>query len=252
MLWRFQFWASAGVLLLIGLQPVKAETSPRQLVYAFSYGSQQSTVQRGSQNMDVGSGSSPQQAHVTSGNDYYGGALGETGTITVEIVRVQPDKGLIVSISEQGRGTRSAAPATCVAYGNTLVICDPNKTVNSEEYTLLRFLGPNFIDPNQLDAKRHWAIDQPGGATAVKSDYVIEGDANGLMTIGETRTITQANAKSTTTDVQTKIGYDLARTLPVSIDEYVTERRDNGVSGSTRTIYQTTLKLASDSAPPAR
>ncbi len=163
--------------------------------------------------------------------------------MTVDVVREQADKGLIVSISEQGRGSRSALPATCVVYGNTSVICDPNKVVNSEEYALLRFLASNFVDPSLLDAKRHWAIDQNSGGIDVKADYVIESNTNGLMTIGETRTIKQASSKSTTTDVQTKIGYDVAHFRPVSIDEYVTEHQDNGVSGTTRTIYQTTLKL---------
>ena len=71
-------------------------------------------------------------------------------------MRQQNDGGLIVRISEQGEAIRRAPPATCVVYGNTQVICDPDKTVYPEEYTLLRFLGPKFVDPTQLDANRHW------------------------------------------------------------------------------------------------
>jgi hypothetical protein len=200
--------------------------------------------------MDVGTTDAPVGAHVTSGIDTFGGRLGETGTMTVDVIGEQPDKGLIVSISEQGRGTRSAPPATCVAYGNTSVICDPNKTVNPEEYTLLRFLGSNFVDPTQLDAKKHWEISQNGGGTDIKADYTINSNANGVMSIGEARTVKSATSKSTTTDVQTKIGYDFANSRPMSIDEYVTEYQDNGASGTTKTIYQTTLQFVSDTGVP--
>jgi hypothetical protein len=120
-------------------------------------------------------------------------------------------------------------------------------TVNSEEYTLLRFLGSNFVDPNQLDAKQHWAVNREGGGVTVNADYTIIHNADGMMTIGEARTLKQASAKSTTTDVQTKIAYDFGHTRPTSIDEYVTEREENGVTGNTTTIYQTSLQFVSDS-----
>jgi hypothetical protein len=49
-----------------------------------------------------------------------------------------------------------------------------------------------------------------------------------------------------TTDIQTKVGYDFAQSLPTSVDEYVTQRHDNGAVGTSTTIYQTTLNLVSD------
>ncbi len=163
----------------------------------------------------------------------------------MEVVRQQTDGGLIVSISEQGEQTRRAPPATCVAYPNTHVICDPNVTVNPEEYTLLRFLGRNFVDPNELDASRHWSVTQNTSASDVRADYTIGSNSNGIMQISETRKIRPPSG-SDTTDVQTKIAYDFARAVPTNIDEYVTQRQDNGASGTTTTIYQTTLGLLTD------
>ena len=90
----------------------------------------------------------------SNGISHYGGRLDDKGTMTVQIIGKQPDGGLIVNISEIGQNTRRAPAATCVVYGNTRVICDPNKTVYTEEYTLLRFLGLNFVDPSQLDAEQ--------------------------------------------------------------------------------------------------
>ena len=83
--------------------------------------------------------------------------MDDKGTMTVHVGKEQ-DGGLVVNISEAGQQTRRAPAATCVVYGNTRVICDPNKTVYTEEYTLLRFLGAKFVDPNQLDANKHWAV----------------------------------------------------------------------------------------------
>jgi hypothetical protein len=228
----------------------RADTPGSQLVYAFSYGSEQNITARdaadNAESMDSESGFL-NDAGYTNGISHYHGQLNDKGTMTVDIVKKQPDGGLIVSISEAGETTRRAPPATCVVYGNTSVICDPNKTVYPEEYTLLRFLGANFVDPSQLDAKRHWAISQPsGGGESVTADYTINSSANGAMQISETRTIRPAAKSSPETDITAKIGYDFPRAVPTSIDEYTMQRQENGTTGSTRTIYQTTLNLLSD------
>jgi hypothetical protein len=158
----------------------------------------------------------------------------------------QSDGGLIVSISEDGQQTRRAPPATCVVYGNTHVICDPNKTIYTEEYTLLRFLGQNFVDPANIDAKRHWQVVQNSPTMKVTADYVIGPTTTSDVQISETRKIVTAGQSNVTTDVETKIGYDMSRVVPATVAEYVTQRQDQGVSGMATTIYQTTLQLVSD------
>jgi hypothetical protein len=246
---RSRFTAAAAVLATVAVAaPTLAQTSPiRHLVYSFTYGSQQTINSR-----DQDMGAAPQAAAglnggMTSGISHYQGSLGDKGTMTVDVTGEQADKGLVVSISEQGENNRNAPPATCVVYGNTSVICDPNKTVNPEEYTLLRFLGSNFVDPNQLDAKEHWTVSQQAAGLDVRGDYTILTNANGVMTISELRKITQGAPRSTTTNVQTKIGYDFNRLVPTAVDEYVTQRNDAGAGGTATTIYQTTLQLVSDS-----
>ncbi|MGC1380991.1 MAG: hypothetical protein WA814_08210 [Candidatus Baltobacteraceae bacterium] len=222
-----------------------ADQSMGQLVYSFTYSSDQQTTARDASD-SAEAVSSDVITGGTNGQSHYEGKLNDKGTMNVDVQRKQTDGGLVVTISEQGENTRRAPAATCVVYGNTRVICDPNKTVYTEEYTLLRFLGSNFVDPNQLDANKHWAITQDGPSLAVKADYTINANNNGTMQIGETRSLRQPGG-SLTTDVQTKIAYDYKRTVPTSVDEYVTQRHDNGVQGTSTTIYQTTLKLVSDS-----
>jgi hypothetical protein len=240
--------ATAGMAALT-VAPIvgRADSSMGTLVYAFSYGSNQNVSARDQNSINVQDPGSGVVANVTSGISNYHGSLGDKGTMTVNVIAQQPDGGLVVKISEAGENIHRAGPATCVVYGNTNVICDPNATVYTEEYTLLRFLGSNFVDPTELDAKKHWQIVQNGGKVNVKADYTVNGDSNGIMQIGENRSIRDAGGGSLTTDVQTKISYDSKRSVPTAIDEYVTQRHDNGVAGTSTTIYQTTLNLVSDS-----
>jgi hypothetical protein len=247
------FLIAAGMVAFV-LAPVatRADSTMGTLVYSFTYGANQNVSARDSANpaedystpSAASGGSNPAGGN---GISHYNGSLGEKGTMTVNVIAQQPDGGLVVQISEQGENVHRAGPATCVVYGNTNVLCDPNKTVYTEEYTLLRFLGSNFVDPTELDAKKHWQIVQNGGSMNVKADYTVNGDNNGIMQIGENRSIRQPGAGSLTTDVQTKISYDSKRAVPTVIDEYVTQRHDNGVVGTSTTIYQTTLNLVSDS-----
>jgi hypothetical protein len=221
------------------------------LVYHFSYSATQNISSRDSATPVEGiEASNPEYLAGGqgggSGASHYGGTLTDKGTMTVNIVKKQPDGALVVMISEQGESIRRASPAECVVYGNTNVICDPNKTVYSEEYTLLRFLAANFVDPSQLDASKHWQIVQDVNNDHVTADYVIDSNNNGAMQIGEKRTIKESGPGHLTTDVNTKIGYDFTRTVPTSVDEYAQQYTDAGVKGSQRTIYQTTLQLVSD------
>ena len=58
---------------------------------------------------------------------------------------------------------------------------------HEEELALLRFLGSNFVDPGALDAQRHWQRVQSGASNTTTSDFTIAKNANGIMTIDETR-----------------------------------------------------------------
>ncbi|HZY99452.1 MAG TPA: hypothetical protein VFE36_07750 [Candidatus Baltobacteraceae bacterium] len=221
--------------MLFALIPyVIADAAPiRHLVYSFTYESKQ----HGTVSNDPGS----------SGARTYTGNLADHGTITVDVMKEAPDRGLIVVVSEQGADTRSAASVTCAVYGNTLVACDPTKPTNSEELTLLRFLGANFVDPAKVDANSHWAISENPGPVTVKADYTITSNNDGVLTITESRTLEGHGFGSVKTDSQTKLTYDGRMQVPASVDEYATERKNSGIQGISTTVLQTTLKLVTDS-----
>ncbi|MEO6834632.1 MAG: hypothetical protein ABI231_01820 [Candidatus Tumulicola sp.] len=218
-----------------------AATAPRHLVYSFTYGTQ-TDLEVKSSGIGAGGGASG-----SSGSSDFTGGVGDQGTITVDVVAEQPDKGLVIKVSEQAQKTRSAGAATCVVYGSTGVICDPNATVNPEEMALIRFLASNFVDPGSIDAKQHWTIQNSTPQYSVAADYTIAKDADGLMTIDENRVIKEQQPSITTTNINTTIGYDFNRTIPTSVNEYSIERNQEGMGQYQTVKTQAVLQLRSDS-----
>jgi hypothetical protein len=249
---RFRETVAAGATaaILLAAAAARADSTPTTLVYNFTYSSKQAIQARDSSNSIESIDTEMEElagGNASNGISHYGGYLDDKGTMTVQVIGTEKDGGLVVNISEAGQQTRRAPPATCVVYGNTRVICDPNKTVYTEEYTLLRFLGGKFVDPNQLDANKHWAATGLGGpGLTVSADYAINSSNDGQMQIGEKRIVKASGVGHLTTDVETKIGYDFNRSLPVSVDEYAAQYTDGGLKGTSTTIYQTTLNLVSD------
>ncbi len=234
---RFTVLASLSLAAAFAAAVARADAPPlRHLVYSFIY----EANQNGAVTSEAGS----------TGNRSYSTKLDDKGTMTVDVLREAPDRGLVLMIGEQGESSRRAPAATCAVYGNTTVVCDPGKQVNGEEYTLLRFLGANFFDPNMLDAKQHWSVSQSKGNTKVTANYTVTSDANGLLKIDETRHVDDTSTGSITVDSQTKLDYAANRQLPTLIDEYAIEEQHSGLIGISKTTYQTTFTLTSDSMSP--
>ena len=178
----------------------------------------------------------------------YAAGNSDHGTITVDVVREQPDTGLVLRVWEQGANTRTAAPADCVVYSTTAFVCDPNAKVNDEEQTLLRFLGSHFVDPALVDANHHWHLeDSSGTAYSMRADYTISGNDDGRMTIDESRVVKLATDSNRETTITAKISYDFGRTVPTAVTEYTIERGSAGQGQYQTTKSETTLTLDSDS-----
>jgi hypothetical protein len=245
------FALSALVAVTAGSPP--AATPLRHLVYTFTWGTSNNTEVHTSGMGDGSMGSTgttagaPTSSGSASGMSSFNASVNDKGTITVDVLREQPnDRGLVVTVSEQAQDSRSAVGATCVVFGNTDVICDPNAKITYEELTLLRFLGSNFVDPNQLDAKQHWKVGESNGTYSVSADYTIASNAKGVMKISEDRIVSPT--KSETSTVNSTIGYDFNRQIPTAITEYAIERRERGEQYTT-TKTETVLSLQTDSMP---
>lgn len=246
------FLAALGAALLpiaaLAVTNTPATTPQRHLVYTVTYGVSTDTQMHSSgiaTTSDTGtSGSNP------SGITDYTGGSSDKGTITVDVLHEQPDSGLVVVVSEQGQDTRKAAPATCVVFSDTTLICDPNTKVNSEELTLLRFLGSRFVDPNNLDAKSHWHVERDGPVTT-SADYTISKNANGAMTIDEVRVVKIMGSKPLVSNINSTIGYDFNKAVPTAVTEFAIARSEQGENYNT-VKSETVLTLQTDSQAAAK
>ncbi|HVS46203.1 MAG TPA: hypothetical protein VMS32_05995, partial [Verrucomicrobiae bacterium] len=167
--------------------------------------------------------------------------------ITVDVMQVQPDTGLVIDVSEQAQSYRTAIAAQCVVYGNTNVVCDPEKKINDEEVLVLRLLGRDFVDPAQIDAKNHWRVANSDTNGIMTDDFTISKNVNGAMQIVSERVFKRLGSEIVTTTSDTKIAYDFNRTVPTSISEEATTREQRGMSAYNTTIIQTVLTLQQDS-----
>jgi hypothetical protein len=223
-------------------------TMPRTLVYSFTFDVEQTGDITNDQTGVAATASAGAHGGAQAGSSgTYSGNLNDSGQITVNVQREQADRGLVLTIGEHGSNGRNTGAAMCVVYGNTNIICDPNATVTPEEYTLLRFLGSNFINPSEIDENSHWKIQSSDPAVSTVADYHIASNANGMMQITEVREVTQHGSGERRTNIQTKIGYDFNKIVPTSIDEYNIDRVYGGSEATSTSTFQTTLKLVSDS-----
>lgn len=239
---------AVAALVVCSLLPASAlaDAVQRHLVYSFTYGNQSDLEVHSSGISADGLGNSG-----GSGMTDFTGGLSDQGTITVDVLSQQTDGGLVLKVSEQAQHTRSAAPATCVVYPNTGVICDPNATINPEEMALIRLLAPKFVDPNNLDASKHWKVEEPGAQTSVTSDFTIARNQGGMMTIDENRVVRQQEPQTVTTNLTTTISYDFSRSIPITVNEYAIARGAAGMGQYNTTKSQTVLQLRSDSTATA-
>lgn len=229
-------------LILAPLQALAVDTSTspkpvRQLVYTFTYNVSTDRTQH-----DSGIG-----GPVSGMADSRGGTE-DKGTIRVDVLKVAADTGLLVSISETARETRSAQPVNCAVYGNTNFLCDGAKKINDEEIALLRLVGRNFVDANQIDDKNHWRVetDDKGGSSRV-ADFTVLSNDDGILKIAESRVDKQSGAQGFTATTDGKITYDLTHVVPTAVYENTLLRQELGMGDYETDQTQVTLALQSDS-----
>ncbi len=236
----------ALLLALAGTVAGAQQTKPmRHLAYSFDISI---TSERTVHDSGVGAAG----GGTGSGIAHYGGGNSDKGTITIDVLGVQPDTGLVVSIAEQGRRDRSAEAATCVAYGIGSVVCDPNKKVNEEEMSLLRVLGRNFVNPSLLDAKRHWQSVETMAGGNETNDYTIASDDNdGKLGIDYVRVLRVEGANGYRADTNGTLSYNQKLSVPVQLKEDTVTRQHLGQGQDDRVEQQLTLTLTTDSLAQA-
>jgi len=244
---RFARAALAAALVGLALGAAPSPAPVRRLVYTFTY-TNVATMTEHDSGISASSAAGNSARAPISGVAESQAADSDLGTIAVDVIREQPDTGLIVSISEQAHNRRSAPSATCAVYGNTNVICDPDVRVNTEELALLRLLGSNFVDVDQIDAKNHWRVDQSGRHLSDVADFSIDKNDDGILRISSVRVLREIDAIGFVSTTNGTITYDNARAVPTLIVEDETTRQGSGVGSYNTVRTQTSLTLLHDSA----
>jgi hypothetical protein len=255
--------AASVVALALGASASADTAAPvplRHLVYDFTYSNSQTQTahESGISNGDaaptkgMGGPGSLAAAAPASGSAQSTAATSDRGQIVADVMRVQPDGGLIISVSEQANDKRSALPATCVVYGNTNMVCDTSKQINTEELALLRTLGSNFVDLAQIDAKNHWRVDQSGGTSSDVADYSIASSNGNVMKISSLRVLKEQGVQGFTATTNGTITYDAVRLVPTNLVEDEILRQGGGMGSYTEVRTQTSLALVADSAASIR
>jgi len=201
---------------------IAAASPQRVLVYSFSVG-----INNRSVDSAMGEQSNVQNNEVS-----------DTGTITVSALGLEADGGLVVNVAEQARTNRTSAPATCVIYSNTNVVCGAS-VMTPEETSVLRSLNPKFLDPTALDAKGHWHI-APGPGVSI--DFTASKAGDGLSISG---TMDEDSSQGTVHSEMT-YSYDPASAVTTKVHEYQTIRQTSGTSNAVTTV-EVDANLTSDS-----
>lgn len=230
--------AAALLSLSLAVGPVRADTpkSLRHLVYNFTFGTSSDTTVH-----DSGISGGP-----VSGMADYSGGNSDKGTITIDVTGVDQTNGVIeVSTSEEARDTRTTHAARCDIYSNTKVVCDPDAKVNEEQIAVMQFMGMNFVTQEALAAKK-WHIDNSQPPTTSLADFTIGGSANGILSISQIRTDEQKGAQAATQTVNSKIQYNVAKTIPLVVDEDTMSRTNQGMGQYNTQHTQIHAQLTTD------
>lgn len=188
---------------------------------------------------------------ASGSSDYHSGTTDE-GTITVDVMQVQPDTGLVVQIAETARNRRDAVPTMCVTYGNGAVICDQSKgQLNEEEMNLLRFLGKNFLNRSQIDSRNHWQYASSDAESNETNDYTLANTSGDLVNINYQRVLKVGGAQAYNATTDGSMTYNEKMSVPVSIKEQTTMHKNTGAGNYDTSQQDMTFTLAQDSMQQA-
>ena len=176
------------------------------------------------------------------------GSNSDTGTIVADVMAVQPDTGLVVRVSETGRGARNNAPTMCVTYGTGSVLCDMSAGgPNEEEMSLLRVLGRDFVNAALMDAKNHWRTSAQGAGGAETNDYTMNSTNGDVADISFQRVLEVGGAQAFTASTQGHIVYNKKLSVPVNMTEDTITRKNTGMGNYSTVDQKMTFSLSSDS-----
>ncbi len=174
-----------------------------------------------------------------------GTAVGK-GSISVDVMAVTGDGGIVVDVSED-TDTRKAAPVR-VAILNNRLLYDPKSDVTEEETDILRFLSRTFVKAGELDVGTTWDDNAQTAQSVDHSTYrvtAVDADAKTIdVAIDETTSVSGPRGFEGRTEGT--VTYDTAVLVPLSLT-LSTRRRSTQPGQLTTVDVKLTSRLTSDS-----
>lgn len=236
-------------LLIAAIALLAVAPAPRTVIYEYTYESGTSAEAQkayGVDKMDPGGGGTFYFHNV---NQHYrspafDAAERRSGRIGIQIVREEADGGLVLSVDEPlaGRAADASAGVACVVFGDTTVVCDPNRPLSPEASAIVALLGNDFVDASRLDAARHWRV-ATAGTYVTAADFTVNRTTGSTLTIAESAVRMQPGSAGKT-QIAASIVYDAARSLPVSVDESTLQQVQRAGVVSETISSHTTLTLS--------
>lgn len=252
---RYVFvWCLAVAAAIVATGSAHADQAPiRHLVYNFqiTFTTQTTVHSSGFSGADdpdrrASGDSTAGVADVRMGSD-------DKGTITADVLSVQPDSGLVVRVSERAHEQRSSAPTLCVVYGTGSTICDQTHgELNQEEMALLRLLGRGFINPAEIDAHKHWEYSSSAAQANEKSDYTITKTDGNVLDVAYQRQLNVAGTRPFNSATDGTLAYNQMLNVPLSVNEDTITHRTSLSGNFDKIENRLTLTLATDSLQTAQ
>jgi len=232
----------AALFAVLGTHALADDSKPlRHLVYNFTVGISTNTAISSD---GIGTGG--------SGVANYGAGLTDQGTITVDVVQAVDDKvgkALVLNVSEQARNGRTATVVPCIVYSDGSIVYDPGLKLNDEERSIIKYLGRGFFDAKRLDTNGHWQILRNDPQGKMQADYTVKTVERGIVNIEAVTTLNVRGASALDSTANTKLVYDLNKTVAKTIHEETLDRQNEGMGKYNTTRTQVDADLASDSMP---
>ncbi|MBV9737509.1 MAG: hypothetical protein JO177_04995 [Candidatus Eremiobacteraeota bacterium] len=188
-----------------------AQKLPRHLVYKVG-------VNVTTQTEELTMGENGNTATAGSGVAHYGGIQMSHGTMTVDVIGLFPDGGLAVQVSEDTDNRKAPPVRVDVATdGDLRIPADQITNVTEEEQALLRMLGREFVNSDDVNAGK-WVHQLSQGGANVREDYTITGtQPNGDLSIAVNQTVKVSGAQPSDTTAHGTITYSNKFKVPRSI-----------------------------------
>ena len=183
------------------------------------------------------------QSASYSGTDTAMATGGFDGTISVDVVALAKDGGMVVRATVQrNHEVRADQPVTCAVYGSGNVVCPEGAPNSGVVNVLFGTLGRGFYDPSEVSEDGTWNRGVDNDDLSLHNHFSRKATDNAdVVLIREHTELVPHKQIAVGFTSDTDIRYNVALSVPVSIHDYTTYV-GHGATGGTERVDLTLTK----------